>query len=1465
MKIISIFSLLIGFSVTGYAQVPAGIKMYDMGTTASSVQSGFTRVTTTMTYSAGAGFGWTTTSGYSGSGLDVPSYSNFPDPIACDWIGWYRAYSQTCRFRVDVANGDYIVLLMFRNPVPIRDYSVRCSFNSGSSYTTLFSSSISLSNAYTQSHFFLGKGLDYTPGQNAFDKYIDLYYPIRRYDVTVTNSNLLLEFVNCAVSMIVVYPKSQEAAGNTWQAELKTSRKATFNGSYYAEYLPSDSTAVPSDEGKGYRLFTRKYIYEAYPNTKPKSYELILATSVITLSAAKGEFEPVTLGVYPLSDLNNVSVTVSDLTGAGGTIPAANVEVRNAHYIEKRIEVSDIWQKNYTPVPYALMQDAAVNIPNGLTKQFWITVKVPDNAVAGDYTGTVNFAPSNKTATSVPITVTVRNFSLPTPNQCGHTFGWMQAGMESRSENLRLLFSIELAEPVKTQAKNKLKSILEKEMQSMKDHGYNAIQIPTPELSGTSVDYTILNIYAEVMASKNFGLDPAHPNLIFAKTIASRLISNGYTEFSTSFNTTFKNIVTSLRDWANTNNIPLVFWVVDEPRQSPTSDCQANYADTIQYLNLVNSVSNVRTTITMLRDSDGGVNYIPMVDYMSIVQVLPSSLGSGVVAHAQTDNKPLWFYNMGKNVNRYEWGFWNWSTSAVGAWQWNYHFWVTPYFPFEYMTGSDWGEYGVVLPSEDDNPVPTTWYEWAREGIDDYRYAYKLETLISSAVAMGYSSNSDVTAAVALLASIKSSMLTYPTEAICEGVLSRAYSGSEFDNLDLYRENIALSILALQTIVGTPGDSTPPNAPSNLVCMARTTSSIRLSWTASTQAGDGDYASGYRIYRNSVYISTAGGTAYTNTGLSAGTTYSYTVYAVDDAGNQSAASASGNFYTSITADVTAPNPPTSLISTGQTETSITLSWTASGQAVDGDYAAYYRVYRESTLIGTPSGTTMPDAGLSTNTTYNYTIYAVDDSGNQSTAGLQGSFSTLSVGGDTTPPEIESASASNKNAVRITFNEPVEEVSAETVSCYSLDNSITATSAVLDVDLETVILTTNDLSLGTTYTITVNSVRDRATSPNTIISDSQISFVYNGTITPLEKVQALKSADNPADTGGKVVVSWAVSTDADLAGYKVYFGSEPFSSINGATYFSGSPVNNRDASSCTVTGLAVNSQPYYFGVLAVDSFGNVSSETGCTGPVRAINNRIGELVNGIENYEIAAGFNTSIKVLVPPGTNKGVFIDILTVEGTSSVLSEATLSQVSQANSKASVSSKIISTTVNSLSSTCTEFKAKLSLLSEVTIVIPYPANITGETEDSLRIYTLNEITNEWDLVSAHQDLDKVNNTVSVSVPHFSIFRILGTVLSSDNLTSVRVYPNPFKPNDAKAGTGDWSTGIIFDGLTNNSTIKIYTMSGEHIVTLNETDNNGKYEWNVKDKSGNRVASGTYIYRITNSNGEKLTGKIGVIR
>ena len=101
-----------------------------------------------------------------------------------------------------------------------------------------------------------------------------------------------------------------------------------------------------------------------------------------------------------------------------------------------------------------------------------------------------------------------------------------------------------------------------------------------------------------------------------------------------------------------------------------------------------------------------------------------------------------------------------------------------------------------------------------------------------------------------------------------------------------------------------PSDTTAPSQPGNLSATAVSSSQINLSWSAST---DNVGVMGYDIYRNSTFLTTTTGTSYSNTGLSANTTYSYYVRAKDAAGNTSAQS---TMVSETTQGGTTPPPST---------------------------------------------------------------------------------------------------------------------------------------------------------------------------------------------------------------------------------------------------------------------------------------------------------------------------------------------------------------------------------------------------------------------------------------------------------------------------------------------------------------------------------------------------------------------------
>ncbi|MFD3946718.1 glycosyl hydrolase family 8 [Streptomyces sp. NPDC058579] len=93
-------------------------------------------------------------------------------------------------------------------------------------------------------------------------------------------------------------------------------------------------------------------------------------------------------------------------------------------------------------------------------------------------------------------------------------------------------------------------------------------------------------------------------------------------------------------------------------------------------------------------------------------------------------------------------------------------------------------------------------------------------------------------------------------------------------------------------VYGTPSsggsdDTTAPSVPGSLRSTATTSTSASLAWNAST---DNVGVTGYDVFRNGTLVGTATSASYTDTGLTASTSYTYTVKARDAAGNVSGGS-----------------------------------------------------------------------------------------------------------------------------------------------------------------------------------------------------------------------------------------------------------------------------------------------------------------------------------------------------------------------------------------------------------------------------------------------------------------------------------------------------------------------------------------------------------------------------------------------
>ena len=329
----------------------------------------------------------------------------------------------------------------------------------------------------------------------------------------------------------------------------------------------------------------------------------------------------------------------------------------------------------------------------------------------------------------------------------------------------------------------------------------------------------------------------------------------------------------------------------------------------------------------------------------------------------------------------------------------------------------------------------------------------------------------------------------------------------------------------------------PPAAPTNLTATATSGTQINLSWTASTTSGVT-----YTIYRSTTsgftpssgtQVATASGTTYTDTGLTAGTTYYYAV----EATNANGSSSPSNQASATTQTTTTVAAPTNLTATATSTSSIGLNFTASTTS-----GVSYLVYRSTTSgftpssanqIGTTGATTYSDNGLAAGTTYYYVVKATNSSGT-SPASNQAGATTQTIT-TVAPPTNLTATASSASSISLSFT--ASTTSGVTYIIYRSTNSGFTASSANQVGT----------SSGTTYT-------DTGLTGST-------TYFYVVTATDSAGTSALSNQASAMTQGGGCTVNCGTDVAAIDAGSTAAVGS--FSAdtdfTGGGTYAPGQPV------------------------------------------------------------------------------------------------------------------------------------------------------------------------------------------------------------------------------------------------------------------------------------------------------------------
>ncbi len=171
-----------------------------------------------------------------------------------------------------------------------------------------------------------------------------------------------------------------------------------------------------------------------------------------------------------------------------------------------------------------------------------------------------------------------------------------------------------------------------------------------------------------------------------------------------------------------------------------------------------------------------------------------------------------------------------------------------------------------------------------------------------------------------------------------------------------------------------------PAVPSNFIATAKSPTEIDLSWTDNSNNEDGFEITGYMGTGLVPVLSFTTGpnvTTYSNTGLTANTSYSYYVKAISAHGNSA--------YTNVASATTlnaAPTGPSNLAATSSSSTTINLTWKDNSNNETGfkvERSTDGTNFTQITLTG-ENAISYGDSGLVPNTTYYYRVRATNELG-----------------------------------------------------------------------------------------------------------------------------------------------------------------------------------------------------------------------------------------------------------------------------------------------------------------------------------------------------------------------------------------------------------------------------------------------------------------------------------------------------
>jgi len=441
---------------------------------------------------------------------------------------------------------------------------------------------------------------------------------------------------------------------------------------------------------------------------------------------------------------------------------------------------------------------------------------------------------------------------------------------------------------------------------------------------------------------------------------------------------------------------------------------------------------------------------------------------------------------------------------------------------------------------------------------------------------------------------------------------------------------VAGGVQANANVNGSTSDTTPPAAPSSATASA-TGSSVTINWTNPSTDYDHTvvvvsttgYASSPTVI-GSTQVFNGPGTSFTDTIVADGSTYYYTVFTVDAAGNISASGANASV---VSSDFTAPSAPASFTASAQSDGSINLSWV---NPTEADFAGVVILRKTgsyatgindtgATSIYTGTGSSYSDSAVISGTQYFYSIFAFDT---QATPNYSVAANLTATPIDTTAPAGVTGFIAMVfpagNQIDLSWVNPT---AADFASVTIVRKANSAPTGINDLTADTIYsgsaasFPDTGLINGTTYFYAI-AAYDAAGNQSLIATASAIA---GDTVAP--NSPTIFAASPNAD--GSISLSWINPSTVDFAGVKLLRKTGGYATGPGDTgatlIYSGNGTLVTDTRANVVSGTQ-----YFYSIYAFDNAAVANYSTAATALATSTDTTATAAPTGLSATVIAAG-------------------------------------------------------------------------------------------------------------------------------------------------------------------------------------------------------------------------------------------------